>query len=415
LGLLVVDEEHRFGVKHKERLKALRLSVDVLTLTATPIPRTLHLSLAGLRDLTLIETPPRDRSPILTFIEPWDDALLEEALARETDRGGQVFVVHNRIETIDTIAERVRTLAPRGRIGVAHGQMPADNLEKVMRCFVAGEVDILVSTMIVESGLDVPNANTMVVHDAHRFGLAQLYQLRGRVGRSHRRAYCYLLVPDTIDMEAEERLKVLEHHTDLGAGYRIALRDLELRGAGNLLGAEQSGHAQAVGFDLYLRWLEETVRSLQGKGAVEQPAPPDVVLDRPAHLPDGYVPDDDVKLDLYRRLARSGSSGEIDGLRDELRERFGPLPATAETLLDMARLRVMGAALGLQNVLVRGDEARLTFRPGTTPRLAGLTSALDDVQLAAEVRRTVPLSLRLMRLGGEPIVPALVRALRKAS
>jgi transcription-repair coupling factor (superfamily II helicase) len=415
LGLLVVDEEHRFGVKHKERLKALRLSVDVLTLTATPIPRTLHLSLAGLRDLTLIETPPRDRSPILTFVEPWDDALLEEALAREIDRGGQVFVVHNRIETIDTIAERVRTLAPRARVGVAHGQMPAEALEKVMRCFVAGEVDILVSTMIVESGLDVANANTMVVHDAHRFGLAQLYQLRGRVGRSHRRAYCYLLVPDAIDPEADERLKVLEHHTDLGAGYRIALRDLELRGAGNLLGAEQSGHAQAVGFDLYLRWLEETVRSLRGQGTVEQPAPPDVVLDRPAHLPDGYVPDDDVKLDLYRRLARSASSGEIDGLRDELRERFGPLPPTAETLLDMARLRVMGAALGLQNVLVRGDEARLTFRPGTAPRLAGLTSALDDVQLAAEVRRTVPLSLRLMRLGGEPIVPALVRALRKAS
>jgi transcription-repair coupling factor (superfamily II helicase) len=415
LGLLVVDEEHRFGVRHKERLKALRLSVDVLTLTATPIPRTLHLSLAGLRDLTLIETAPRDRSPILTFVEPWDDALLEEAFAREIDRGGQVFFVHNRIETIDTVAARMRTLAPRARIGVAHGQMPAEKLEEVMRGFVAGEVDILVSTMIVESGLDVPNANTMVVHDAHRFGLAQLYQLRGRVGRSHRRAYCYLLVPDSIDAEAEERLKVLEHHTDLGAGYRIALKDLEIRGAGNLLGAEQSGHAQAVGFDLYLRWLEETVRALRGQGAAEQPAPPDVVLDRPAHLPDGYVPDDDVKLDLYRRLARAVSSGEIDGLRDELRERFGPLPTMAETLLDMARLRVMGASLGLQNVLVRGDEARLTFRPGTTPRLAGLTSALDDVQLAAEVRRTVPLSLRLMRLGGEPIVPALVRALKKAS
>jgi transcription-repair coupling factor (superfamily II helicase) len=415
LGLLVVDEEHRFGVKHKERLKALRLSVDVLTLTATPIPRTLHLSLAGLRDLTLIETAPRDRSPILTFVEPWDDALLEEAFAREIDRGGQVFMVHNRIETIDTIAARVRTLAPGARVGVAHGQMAADQLETVMRGFVAGEVDILVSTMIVESGLDVANANTMVVHDAHRFGLAQLYQLRGRVGRSHRRAYCYLLVPDTIDAEAEERLRVLEHHTDLGSGYRIALRDLEIRGAGNLLGAEQSGHAQAVGFDLYMRWLEETVRSLRGQGSVEQPAPPDVVLDRPAHLPDDYVPDDDIKLDLYRRLARATSSGEIDGLRDELRERFGPLPAMVENLLDMARLRVMGAALGLQNVLVRGEEARLTFRPGTTPRLAGLTSALDDVQLAAEVRRTVPLSLRLMRLGGESIVPALVRALRKAS
>jgi transcription-repair coupling factor (superfamily II helicase) len=415
LGLLIVDEEHRFGVKHKERLKALRLAVDVLTLTATPIPRTLHLSLAGLRDLTLIETPPRDRSAILTFVEPWDDALLEEAFAREIDRGGQVFVVHNRIETIDTIAVRVRGLAPRARVGVAHGQMPAEQLETVMRGFVAGEVDILVSTMIVESGLDVPNANTMVVHDAHRFGLAQLYQLRGRVGRSHRRAYCYLLVPDTIDADAEERLKVLEHHTDLGAGYRIALKDLELRGAGNLLGAEQSGHAQAVGFDLYMRWLEETVRALRGQGGAERPAPPDVVLDRPAHLPDGYVPDDDVKLDLYRRLARAETTGDIDGLRDELRERFGPPPAEAEMLLDMARLRVMGAALGLQHVLVRGDEARLTFRPGTQPRLAGLTSALDDVQLAAEVRRTVPLSLRLERLGGEAIVPALVRALRRAS
>jgi transcription-repair coupling factor (superfamily II helicase) len=416
LGLLIVDEEHRFGVKHKERLKALRLSVDVLTLTATPIPRTLHLSLAGLRDLTLIETPPRDRSPILTFVEPWDDGLLEEAFAREIDRGGQVFVVHNRIETIDTVAAKVRSLAPRATIGVAHGQMPAEKLEEVMRCFVAGEVDILVSTMIVESGLDVPNANTMVVHDAHRFGLAQLYQLRGRVGRSHRRAYCYLLIPDSIDADAEERLRVLEHHTDLGAGYRIALKDLEIRGAGNLLGAEQSGHAQAVGFDLYLRWLEETVRALRGQGAAaEQPPPPEVVLDRPAHLPDGYVPDDDVKLDLYRRLARAATSGEIDGLRDELRERFGPLPATAETLLDITRLRVMGAVLGLQNVLVRGEEARLTFRPGTAPRLAGLTSALDDVQLAAEVRRTVPLSLRLLRLGGEPLVPALVRALRAAS
>jgi transcription-repair coupling factor (superfamily II helicase) len=414
LGLLVVDEEHRFGVKHKERLKALRLSVDVLTLTATPIPRTLHLSLAGLRDLTLIETPPRDRSPILTFVEPWDDPLLEEAFAREIDRGGQVFVVHNRIETIDTIAAKVQSLAPRARVGVAHGQMAAEQLETVMRGFVAGEVDILVSTMIVESGLDVPNANTMVVHDAHRFGLAQLYQLRGRVGRSHRRAYCYLLVPDTIDADAEERLKVLEHHTDLGAGYRIALKDLELRGAGNLLGAEQSGHAHAVGFDLYMRWLEETVKALRGQGAAAQPAPPDVVLDRPAHLPDGYVPDDDVKLDLYRRLARATSSGDIDGLRDELRERFGPLPVEAETLLDMARLRVLGAVLGLQHVLVRGDEARLTYRSGTAPRLAGLTSALDDVQLAAEVRRTVPLSLRLLRLGGEPIVPALVRALKAA-
>jgi transcription-repair coupling factor (superfamily II helicase) len=412
LGLLVVDEEHRFGVRHKERLKALRLSVDVLTLTATPIPRTLHLSLAGLRDMVLIETPPRDRSPILTFVEPWDDALLDEAFARELDRGGQVFMVHNRIETIETIAARVRALAPRGRVAVGHGQMPADDLEEVMRRFVSGEVDILVSTMIVESGLDVPNANTMVVHDAHRFGLAQLYQLRGRVGRSHRRAYCYLVVPDLIDADAEDRLKVLEHHTDLGAGYRIALKDLELRGAGNLLGAEQSGHAQAVGFDLYLRWLEETVRSLRGQaGKGERPAPPEVVLDRPAQLPDSYVASDDIKLDFYRRLARASAPGDIQQLRDELRERFGPLPEPADTLLHMARLRVVGADLGLQHLLVRGDEARLSFREGTAPRFAGLTAALDHVQLAVEVRRTVPLALRLERLGGEALVPALVRAL----
>jgi transcription-repair coupling factor (superfamily II helicase) len=411
LGLLVVDEEHRFGVKHKERLKTLRLTVDVLTLTATPIPRTLHLSLAGLRDLVLIETPPRDRSPILTFVEPWDDALLDEAFARELDRGGQVFVVHNRIETIETIAARVRSLAPRAQVAVGHGQMAGDELEEVMRRFVSNEVQILVSTMIVESGLDVPNANTMVVHDAHRFGLAQLYQLRGRVGRSHRRAYCYLLVPDLIDQDAEERLRVLEHHTELGAGYRIALKDLELRGAGNLLGAEQSGHAHAVGFDLYLRWLEETVKALRGQGKGERPQPPEVVLDKPATLSDSYVADDSVKLDFYRRLARAATSSDIEPLRDELRERFGPLPESAEHLLDMARLRVIGAELGLQHLLVRGDEARLTFREGAVPRFAGLSAALDHVQLAVDVRRTVPLSLRLTRLGGQALVPALVRAL----
>ena len=415
LGLLIVDEEHRFGVKHKERLKQLRLAVDVLTLTATPIPRTLHLSLAGLRDMTVIETPPRDRSPILTFVEPWDDGLLEEAMARELDRGGQVFVVHNRIETIETIAARIRALAPRATVAVGHGQMAADELEDVMQQFVVGKVDILVSTMIVESGLDVPNANTMIVHDAHRFGLAQLYQLRGRVGRSHRRAYCYLVVPDTIDSSAEERLKVLEHHTDLGAGYRIALKDLELRGAGNLLGSEQSGHAHAVGFDLYMRWLEETVTAMRGRGGGDAPQPPDVVLDVPAHLPDAFIPDDETKLDLYRRLARASAPGDIDELRAELRERFGPLPPEADALLDMGRLRAIGAVLGLQHVLVRGDEARLTFRQGATPRMAGLTQALDDVQLAAEVRRTVPLSLRLVRLGGEGLVPSLVRALRQVA
>jgi len=415
LGLLIVDEEHRFGVRHKERLKTLKLSVDVLTLTATPIPRTLHLSLAGLRDLALLETAPKDRSPVLTFVEPWDDALLEEAMARELDRGGQVYFVHNRIETIDTIAARVQALAPRARLAVAHGQMREQDLEAVMGRFVRGEVDILVSTMIVESGLDVPNANTMIVDRADRFGLAQLYQLRGRVGRSHRRAFCYLLVPDQVDVQAEERLQVLEHHTDLGSGYRIALRDLELRGAGNLLGSEQSGHVQAVGFDTYLRWLEETVRSLKqgdpGAGSREQFAPPDVTLDLPAHLPDSYVADDDAKLDLYRRLARAEQACEIQAVREELRDRFGPLPPEAERLLLVAELRALGGQVGLETVLIKGDEARLTFRRDAAPRLTGLQVALEAVQFEADVRRAVPLSLRLRRLGGESIGPGLVRAL----
>lgn len=413
LGLLVVDEEHRFGVRHKERLKALKLAVDVVTLTATPIPRTLHLSLAGLRDLTLLETPPKDRSPVLTFLEPWDDALLEEAMARELDRGGQVYFVHNRIETIATVAGRVRALAPRARVAVAHGQLREATLDEVMARFVRGEVDVLVSTMIVESGLDVPNANTMIVDRADQFGLAQLYQLRGRVGRSHRRAFCYLLVPDLVDAEAEERLQVLEHHTDLGSGYRIALRDLEIRGAGNLLGAEQSGHAQAVGFDMYLRWLEKTVAALKGgrEAGGGKREPPEVILDQPAHLPESYVTDAAAKLDVYRRLARAERPCEIQALREELRDRFGPLPDVAQRLLLVAELRALGARVGLETVLVKGDEARLTFRREAEPRLAGLTAALDAVQFEAEVRRAVPLSLRLRRLGGEDIGPGLVRAL----
>ena len=415
LGLLIVDEEHRFGVRHKERLKALKLAVDVVTLTATPIPRTLHLSLAGLRDLTLLETPPKDRSPVVTFIEPWDDGLIEEALARELDRGGQVYFVHNRIETIDTIAQRVRALAPsRARIAVAHGRLKEAELDDVMARFVRAEVDVLVSTMIVESGLDVPNANTMIVNRADQLGLAQLYQLRGRVGRSHRRAYCYLLVPDLVDADAEERLRVLEHHTDLGSGYRIALRDLELRGAGNLLGGEQSGHAQAVGFDMYLRWLQETVAALKngerGAGRGTFPAP-EVILDQPAHLSDSYVGDAAAKLDLYRRLARAEQPCEIQAVREELRDRFGPLPDEAQRLLLVSELRALGAQAGLEMVLVKGDEARLTFRREAQPRLARLTVALDAVQFEAEVRRPVPLSLRLRRLGGEAIGPGLVRAL----
>jgi len=415
LGLVIVDEEHRFGVEHKERLKRLRLAVDVLTLTATPIPRTLQLSLAGLRDLTLIETPPRDRSPVLTTVEPWDDDLVEEALARELDRGGQAYVVHNRIETLETVAERVRRLAPRATVAVAHGQMRPRELDDTMRRFVSGEVDILCSTMIVESGLDVPNANTMLVHHAHQFGLAQLYQLRGRVGRSHRRAHCYLIVPDQIDRQSEARLQTLVHHTELGAGYRIAMKDLELRGAGNILGAEQSGFALSVGVDMYLRLLEETVRSLRGQGAGHVWPAPEVLLERAAHLPDGYVADDGAKLDLYRRLARSQSSGEIAMLREEMADRFGRLPPEAEALVALTQLRVIGARLGLETVVARGNEARLVFRADAVPRLARLTAAMDEVQFAADVRRAQPLVLRLERLGGMDLLSGLVRALARAA
>jgi len=416
LGLLVVDEEHRFGVKHKERLKALRLEVDVITLTATPIPRTLHLALSGLRDLTIMETPPRDRSPVLTFVEPWDDELIEEALARELDRGGQVYFVHNRIETIDTIAERVRKLLPTGRgsVEVAHGRMRERELDAVMRRFVRGDIGVLVSTMIVESGLDVPNANTMIVHQAHQFGLAQLYQLRGRVGRGHRRAYCYLLIPDAVQPDAEQRLKVLEHHTELGSGYRIALRDLELRGAGNLLGADQSGHAHAVGYDLFMRWLNESVRSLKGDSTEQERVPPEVIFDAPTYLPDAYVPDDVAKLEFYRRLACARTPGEIAQLRGELRDRFGPVPAEADRMLAISEIRVLGAQVGLETVVVRGEEARLQFRAGAAPRMMRLSAALEEVQFSAEVRRTVPLFLRLKRLGGIPLRDGLVRALSTA-
>jgi transcription-repair coupling factor (superfamily II helicase) len=412
LGLIVVDEEHRFGVKHKERLKQLKLQTDVLTLTATPIPRTLHLSLAGLRDMTLMQTPPRDRSPVLTYVEPWDDGLIDEGISRELDRGGQVFFVHNRIETIQAIGDHIKRIVPRARIAVAHGQMKERELEDVMHAFVSGAVDVLVSTMIVESGLDVPNANTMFVNRADNFGLAQLYQLRGRVGRSHRRAYCYLIVPDSVDPDAERRLEVLEHHTELGAGYRIALKDLEMRGAGNLLGSEQSGFVHAVGFDMYLRMLEETVRRLMSGDAAPKLVPADVTIDTPNYLPDDYVVAQDAKIDVYRRLARFEAPSEIEALRTELRDRFGPLPAPAEAMLALAQLRIIGGALGIEGILVRGDEARITFRDSAAPRMKNLSAAFHDVQFQAEVRRAVPLSLKLTRLGGAPMLDGLVRALR---
>ncbi|MCG6957011.1 MAG: transcription-repair coupling factor [Gemmatimonadetes bacterium] len=411
LGLLVVDEEQRFGVKHKERLKQMRSSVDVLTLTATPIPRTLYLSLSGIRDLSLIRTPPRDRMPIFTHVLPWTDQILMEALHRELDRGGQAFFLHNRVETIYTVAEEVRALAPEARVSVAHGQMAPAELDDVMRRFVDGEVDVLVCSSIIENGLDVPNANTLIVDRADRFGLSQLYQIRGRVGRSDRRAYCYLLVPDELAEDAERRLRVLEHYTELGSGYSVALRDLELRGAGNLLGADQSGFAHQVGLDAYLRLLERTVERLQKGKDVEEYPDPDVALGGPAYLPEVYVEDPGQKLHLYRRLSRVKHPGDVEALGREMEDRFGPLPTEAKRLLDAARLRILGRAVGVERILLQGRSARLSFRAGVVPRVAALDAPLSSRQVTLEVRRMEPLSVVLQQLGtmdlGETVVAAL--------
>jgi transcription-repair coupling factor (superfamily II helicase) len=284
-------------------------------------------------------------------------------------------------------------------------------LETVMRSFVNGEIDVLVSTMIVESGLDVPNANTMFVNRADTFGLAQLYQLRGRVGRSHRRASCYLLVPDSIDEDANRRLTILEHHTQLGAGYQIALKDLELRGAGNLLGPEQSGFVHAVGFDMYLRMLDETVKRVLRGDDAPRLQPSEISVDMPSYLPDEYINSQDAKLDIYRRLTHMTDIGEIGALRDEVRDRFGVLPEPARVFFSVALLRILGGASDIESVLVRGNEARITFREHAVPRMKGISAAFHEVQFQAEVRRAHPLSLKLTRLGGAEMLDGLVRAL----
>ncbi len=416
LGLLIVDEEQRFGVRHKERLKQLKASVDVLTLTATPIPRTLYLSLTGLRDLSRIETPPRDRMPIITHVLQWSDQILAEALQREFDRGGQAFFLHNRVETIDSAAERVRDLAPWARIGIAHGQMAGAELDRTMHSFVNHESDILVCTSIIENGLDVPNANTLIVNRADRFGLAQLYQIRGRVGRADRRAHCYLLAPERITDEAERRLKVLEHYTDLGSGYAVAVRDLELRGTGNLLGGDQSGFASAVGLDAYMRLVEQTVRRLQETQESGESYPePELSLPGSAFLPDAYISDSSQKLHLYRRLSRVSEAGEVEALREELADRFGVIPPEVDRLLDGATLRALGRRLGVERILVRDREARINFRTGVIPRLNELQGPLTAGRMDVEVRRMTPLSLALKQVGTEPFVSLLIRALEVLS
>lgn len=413
LGLLVVDEEQRFGVRHKERLKELRRSVDVLTLTATPIPRTLQLALGGLRDMSRIETAPRDRMPVITHVLDWNDSIIRDAMQREFDRGGIVFFVHDRIETMDVLIGRVGRLAPGARLGIAHGRLPESALEEVMRQLLDNELDVLISTSIIENGLDVPAANTMIVHRADRFGLAQLYQLRGRVGRSHHRAYCYLLLPDNPTPDAIQRLRILEHHTELGSGYRVALKDLQMRGAGNLLGADQTGFAQAVGFDTYQRLMSGVVDRLRGAPEKEVPVDIQVSIDGDAYIPDDYVAGEDQKMNLYRRLSKIEAAGELSDLEDELRDRFGPLPDPVQRLLVAARLKLLGGEIQVEWMRITERSARLNFAPHATPRLRSLSDAFADRQIAVDVRRTQPLSLVLSQAGVGPILPTLLEALER--
>ncbi|MFH1390335.1 MAG: transcription-repair coupling factor [Candidatus Margulisiibacteriota bacterium] len=362
LGLLIVDEEQRFGVAHKEKLKQLKKSVDVLTLSATPIPRTLYFSLAGLREISLITTPPVDRSPIRTYILPYSDQVLSEAVRREIDRGGQVYFVHNTVDKITGLANRLKKLLPTARVAVGHGQMDEKRLEKTMQEFMERKYDVLVCTSIIESGLDIPNVNTIVIDNADRFGLSQLYQIRGRVGRSPVRAYAYLFYhPErSLSEHALERLKAIQEFTALGSGYKLAMRDLEIRGSGNLLGAEQSGHIYEVGFDLYCELLEEAVREAKGEKVV---APREVEIDLKleASIPPEYVTDDRQRIALYRRLNMITTLEGVEEIRKEFKDRFGPVPPPLETLIRVMRLKVKALSSGVASVKAVGNLIRVEW------------------------------------------------------
>jgi transcription-repair coupling factor (superfamily II helicase) len=409
LGLVIVDEEQRFGVAQKELLRALRLEVDVLSLSATPIPRTLHMSLAGLRDISVIATPPADRKPIRTHVGEWDEELVAVAIRREHDRGGQSFFLHNRVETIDETAEKLRRLVPEVRVGVAHGQMRDGQLEQVMLEFLRGDHDVLCSTTIIESGLDIPQANTLIVDRADLLGLAQAYQIRGRVGRSERTAHAYLLYPDGSELSAEARarLATLADHTELGSGYRIAMRDLELRGAGNLLGDEQSGHVAAVGFELYCEMLAEAVEELSGtRLAISRPVRVDAGVD--AYVPPTYVPLEATKIDIHRRIALSGSVDDLRELRVELADRFGPPPEPVENLLLLQEARLKLGRLEADFVSIRAARATIGKLVLGPSELRAIRNELSGASYASAAREV---GLKLSKPGAVKEVLDLVDAI----
>ncbi|MDD3580299.1 MAG: transcription-repair coupling factor [Desulfobacca sp.] len=374
LGLVIIDEEQRFGVKQKERLKQLRQTVDVLTLTATPIPRTMQLSLTGIRDLSTIDTAPEARRAIRTYLCRPEDTVIGEAIRRELRRGGQAFFVHNRVQNIEVWANYIAHLVPEARVAVAHGQMSAKELEQVMWRFWRGGVDVLVCTAIIEAGLDVPSANTIIINRAHALGLAQVYQLRGRVGRGREQAYAYLLVPEeeALNPEAQKRLKALMEFTELGSGFKIALHDLQIRGAGNLLGAAQSGHIAEVGYELYLQLLEQAVQELKGGPPSDEGPQPELHLPLAAYLPDAYVPDIDQRLTFYRRLSGRLALEEINDIEAELRDCYGPLPPEAENLLGVVRTKVDLRQLGIKRLDLNDSQVTIAFADSRRIRLARL-------------------------------------------
>ena len=370
LGLVIVDEEQRFGVSHKERLKRLRREVDFLTLSATPIPRTLYMALSGVRDMSAMDTPPEERYPVKTYVGEYSDQIIQEAVKRELDRGGQVFFLHNRIRSIQRVAAHLGELAPQARIAVAHGRMEESRLEEAMLSFSEGEINVLVCTTIIESGLDIPNANTLIIDRADRFGLSQLYQLRGRIGRSSSRAYSYLLVPKgkRITPGAEKRLQAILEASELGSGFRIAMRDLEIRGAGNILGAEQSGHIHAIGFELYTKLLNQAVQDLRAEraeeAAPESEAKSDLRVDLPlsAHIPQDYIGHLPIRLNVYQRLMDLRSHEQIEDMREELRDRFGPLPRDVDNLLYLVSLKIMARQMGVQSIASSDTDITLTLK-----------------------------------------------------
>ncbi|MDR3792159.1 MAG: transcription-repair coupling factor, partial [Terracidiphilus sp.] len=364
LGLLIVDEEQRFGVRHKERLKQLRAQIDVLAMSATPIPRTLHMSLVGLRDMSVIETPPKDRMAIQTVVAKFDEKVIRSAIEVELERGGQVYFVHNRVESIYELASRIQELVPSARVVVAHGQMGETELERVMLAFMRHEYDVLVATSIIENGLDIPLANTIVINRADRHGLSELYQLRGRVGRSNRRAYAYLLIPPEKELTdiARRRLAALKEFSDLGAGFKIAALDLELRGAGNMLGGEQSGHIEAVGFELYTSMLEEEVKKLKGESA-EDHITTQLNLGIALRIDESFIPEENQRLRLYKKIAGAQSEKTIDEIRLEMQDRYGKLPDATVYLLEAGFLRLRCEALGIAQVDRKRNELQIRFMP----------------------------------------------------